>query len=128
MLVLAYKGWGVKKLEWLGSSKKDLMEFPTGVIQEVGYALFLAQKGEHYSKVKPFKGHGSGVFEIVIDYAKNAYRSVYIVNLHNTVYVVHCFQKKSKTGIKTPKEEIEVIKQRLKLLKLEIGRSNIDEK
>jgi phage-related protein len=110
----------MKKLSWVCSSKKDLMEFPEEVIQEIGYALYLAQKGEYYNKVKPFKGYGSGVYEIAIKYNKNAYRSVYIVNLADTVYVLHCFQKKSKSGIKTPKEEIQVIEQRLKLLRHEI--------
>jgi phage-related protein len=122
MLKLAYKESLVKELEWLNSSKKDLMEFPKEVIQEIGYALYLVQKGEHYAKTKPFKGYGSGVYEIATEYDKNAYRAIYIVSLSNTVYVVHCFQKKSKRGIKTPKEEIEVIKQRLKLLKSEVSK------
>ncbi|MES2998027.1 MAG: type II toxin-antitoxin system RelE/ParE family toxin [Pseudomonadota bacterium] len=112
----------MKELEWVGSSKKDLMDFPEEVIQEIGYALYLAQKGEHYSKAKPFKGCGSGVYEIATEYDKNAYRSVYIVNLGDTIYIVHCFQKKSKRGIKTPKEEIDVIKQRLKLLSAEVSK------
>ena len=112
----------MKELEWLGSSKKDLMRFPKDVMQEVGYALYFAQRGERYNKTKPFKGCGSGVYEIVTEYDKNAYRAVYIVNLGNTVYVVHCFQKKSKRGIKTPKEEIGVIKQRLKLLRTETNK------
>lgn len=112
----------MKELEWLGSSKKDLMKFPKEAIQEIGYALYLAQKGGHYNKAKPFKGHGPGVYEIAIEHDKNAYRSVYIVNISDTVYVVHCFQKKSKRGIKTPKEEIEIIKQRLKLLSLETNK------
>ena len=67
----------MKELEWLGSSKKDLMRFPKDVMQEVGYALYFAQRGEHYNKTKPFKGHGSGVYEIATEYDKNAYRSVY---------------------------------------------------
>ncbi|WP_010598955.1 type II toxin-antitoxin system RelE/ParE family toxin [Rickettsiella massiliensis] len=86
----------MKKLEWVNSSKKDLMEFPEEVIQEIGYALYLSQKGEHYCKAKPFKGCGSGVYEIAIEYDKNAYRSVYIVNLGDTIYVVHCFQKNQR--------------------------------
>ena len=112
----------MKELEWVGSSKKDLMGFPEGVIQEIGYALYLAQTGEHYNKAKPFKGCGSGVYEIATEYDKNAYRSVYIVNLGDTIYILHCFQKKSKRGIKTPKEEIEIIKQRLKLLRTEVSK------
>ena len=102
------------------------MAFPKEVIQEVGYALYLAQKGEHYNKTKPFKGYGSGVHEIVIEYDKNAYRAAYIVNLGNTIYVVHCFQKKSKRGIKTPQSDVDIIKKRLKMLRLETMRGNGD--
>lgn len=107
----------MKELEWLGSSRKDSMKFPVEVKQEMGYALHLAQSGEHYHKAKPFKGCGSGVYEIATEFDKNAYRAIYIISLGDTVYVVHCFQKKSKRGIKTPQEEIDVIKQRIKLLK-----------
>lgn len=107
----------MKTLEWVGTSKKDLLSFPKDVIQEVGYALYLAQEGTYYNNVKPFKGCGPGVYELAIKYDKNAYRAIYLLNLGETVYVVHCFQKKSKTGIKTPKEEIDVIKQRIKLLR-----------
>mgnify|MGYP006391579425 CR=1 FL=1 len=67
--------------------------------------------------MKPLKGLGSGVYEIVCDYDKNTYRAVYIVNIGEAIYVLHAFQKKFKTGIKTPKEEIDVIKERLKQLK-----------
>jgi len=107
----------VKELEWLGSSKKDLMEFPEEVRREVGYALYVAQKGGTHESAKMFKGYGSGVYEIVSSYEKNAYRAVYIVNLDDRVYVLHAFQKKSKQGIKTPKEELIVIEERLKRLK-----------
>lgn len=100
----------MKNLEWIGSSKKDLMEFPLEVRQEMGYALHLSQKGEQYSKAKPLK------------HDTNAYRSIYIVSLGDTVYVIHSFLKKSKKGIKTPKEEIDIIKKRLKLLKKELER------
>jgi len=112
----------MKELEWLGSSKKDLIGFPQEVIQELGYALYVAQKGKYYNKVKLFKGCGAGVYEIATEYDKNAYRAVYIVNLDDKVYVIHCFQKKSKRGIKTPKEDIDVIKRRLKLLKIQLGK------
>lgn len=86
----------------------------------MGYALWLAQMGEHYENAKPLKGLDSGVFEIISDFDKSTYRSVYIVNLGDAVYVLHVFQKKSKTGIKTPQEEIDLIKQRLKLLKAQL--------
>lgn len=106
----------------IGSSLKDLKKFPKFVAQEMGYALFLAQNGDHYHKAKAFKGLGSGVYEIATEQDKNAYRSIYVLNLNDTVYVLHCFQKKSKRGIKTPKEEIEVIEKRLKLLRAEIAK------
>lgn len=109
----------MKELRWIGSSKKDLMKFPKEVIQEMGYALYYAQRNEHYSKTKSFRGYGLGVYEVTIEYERNAYRTIYIVSLDNTVYVVHCFQKKSKRGIKTPKKELEIITHRLKLLKSE---------
>ena len=107
----------VKKLEWLGSSRKDLLTFPDDVKQEVGYALHKAQIGLHHNKTKAFKGFGTGVYEIAIKYDSDAYRSVYIVNLDDAVYVLHCFQKKSTQGIKTPQKEVDVIKKRLTLLK-----------
>ena len=111
----------MKKLEWIGDSRKALMQFPKAIVQEIGYALYLAQTGEHYSKCKVFKGCGSGVYEIATAYDKNAYRAVYIVNVGDTIYVVHSFQKKSKQGIKTPKEEVDIIKQRIKRLRAEVG-------
>lgn len=112
----------MKNLKWLASSKKDLMQFPLAVRQEIGFALHMAQCGEKYSKAKPFKGCGAGVFEIALEFDSDAYRSVYILNLDDAVYVVHCFQKKSKRGIKTPKEEIDLIKKRLRLLNMTISK------
>lgn len=107
----------MKNLKWVGTSKKDLLNLPKDVIQEIGYALYLTQEGNHYSKAKPFKGYGAGVYELAIRHNKNAYRAIYFLDLIDSVYVIHCFQKKSKIGIKTPQDEIELIKQRIKLLK-----------
>lgn len=107
----------MKELEWVGSSKKDLMRFPVEVRREMGYILYLAQHGETHESVKLFKGHGSGVYEIVSNYDTNAYRAVYAAKFDEKIYVLHAFQKKSKKGIKTPKEEIIVIKKRLKSLR-----------
>lgn len=106
-----------KKLGWVGSSKKDLTDFPRDVRQEIGYALYVAQQGETHESVKMFKGCGSGVYEIVSDADKSTYRAVYIVNLNDMVYVIHAFQKKSKIGIKTPQEHVNLIKDRIKRLK-----------
>lgn len=107
----------MKELIWLGSSKKDIFRFPSEVRREVGYALYVAQRGETHKLTKPFKGHGSGIYEIISDYDTNTYRAVYVVNIKDKVYVLQTFQKKSKRGIKTPKEELLVISTRLKQLK-----------
>ena len=107
----------MKELTWVGSSKKDLMDFPEGVRREVGYALHVAQQGETHESAKIFKGCGSGVYEIVSNADKSTYRAVYVVNLNDTLYVIHAFQKKSKTRIKTPQEHVALIKDRIKRLK-----------
>jgi phage-related protein len=107
----------LKELEWIGSSKKDLMCFPVEARREIGYALYVAQHGETHESVKLFKGHGTGIYEIVSNYDTNAYRAVYAAKFNNKIYVLHAFQKKAKRGIKTPKEEIIVVKKRLKSLK-----------
>lgn len=110
----------MKSVKWAGSSLKDLKEFPIEVQQEMGYALHLAQNGELYENAKPFKGCGNRVYEILSAYNKNAYRVIYMVEIEDAIYVLHAFQKKSKQGIKTPKEEISLINDRLKRLKLRL--------
>lgn len=116
----------MKSLEWVGGSKKDLLRFPEEVRHEIGFVLHMAQIGETHESAKLFKGHGSGVYEIVIDFDRNAYRAIYIVSLGDVIYVLHAFQKKSKTGIKTPQEDLVVIDERLKYLRaqLKIQRKN----
>jgi len=106
----------VKPLEWVASSKKDLLSMPTEVVDIFGYALHLAQNGGKHAQVKPLKGFGSaGVLEVVADDDGNAYRAVYTVRFANAVYVLHCFQKKSHKGIATPKQDLDLIRDRLKL-------------
>ena len=92
------------------------MKFPTAVQREMGYALFLAQMGEHHpGKTKMLKGFGGGtVVEVKESHDKNAYRAVYTVRYADAVYVLHAFQKKSKTGVKTPKLDMKIIEERLK--------------
>ncbi len=94
----------VRSVAWLGDSKKKLKEFPQKVRSDMGAALFAAQCGEMAEHVKPFKGVGSGVFEIVDHYDKDAYRLIYAVQIGEKIYVLHVFQKKSKRGIATPKK------------------------
>jgi phage-related protein len=104
----------IKPVVWLGNSKKNLKEFPEKVRGDMGSALFAAQCSEMAKHVKPFKGVGSGVFEIANRYNADAYRLVYAVQIGEKLYVLHAFQKKSKSGIETPKPDIDLIKQRYK--------------
>jgi phage-related protein len=90
------------------------MKFPDIIMRQMGYALGAAQFGNKHPKAKPWKGEGPGIFEIVADHMGNAYRAVYTVRFEHAVYVLHAFQKKSKTGIKTPKSDIDLISARLK--------------
>jgi phage-related protein len=88
---------------------------PDEVQQVFGFALYNAQIGSAHPAAKPLKGFGSaGVIEVVEDWRGNAYRAVYTVRFANAVYVLHCFQKKSKQGIKTPQHELNLIRERLK--------------
>lgn len=112
----------MKELIWLGSSLDDLKSFPNEVQDEVGYALHCAQLGNTDYSAKAFKGYGSGVYEIVSNFNTDAFRTVYIVNLDDCLYVLHAFQKKSKSGIKTPKIDLNVIETRLKQLKIALRR------
>ncbi len=104
----------LKRVEWLGSSKKDLMSFPDEVQHDIGFALTVAQFGGKHDSAKPWKGLGPGVMEIVSGHDTDAYRAVYTVNIGEVVYVLHAFQKKSKSGIATPKEDVELIATRYK--------------
>lgn len=115
----------MKELIWLGSSLDDLKSFPEEVKDEMGYALHCAQLGNTDSTAKPFKGYGSGVYEIVSNFNTDAYRAIYIVNLDDCLYVLHAFQKKSKSGIKTPKTDLNMIETRLKHLKMILKRGNL---
>lgn len=104
-----------KPLQWVASSKKDLQAMPEDVKDVFGFALHLAQLGSKHSQAKPLKGFGSaGVLEVVEDYQSDTYRAVYTIRLQGAVYVLHCFQKKSSTGIATPKPDMEKIRDRLK--------------
>jgi phage-related protein len=105
----------VKPVIWVGSSRKDLRHFPAPVQDHMGYALFVAQQGGKHADTKPLTGFGgSAVVEIIKDYRTDTFRAVYTVRFAGAVYVLHAFQKKSKTGRKTPKNEIELIKKRLR--------------
>jgi phage-related protein len=117
-------GENLKPVIWIGTSLLDLKEFPLEVQSDLGYALYFAQTNLKHPKAKPLKGFkGASVLEIVEDYDGDTYRAVYTVKLAGVVYVLHVFQKKSKHGIATPKQDIELIEKRLKLA-LEFNKEN----
>ena len=106
----------LKPLEWIGSSKKDLKALPDDVVDVFGYALFLAQAGGKHDQAKPLRGFGSAdVLEVIVDFRGDTYRAVYTVRFEERVFVLHVFQKKSKTGIATPKRDTNLIRDRLKV-------------
>jgi phage-related protein len=106
-----------KPTEFVGSSRDDLAEFPTAVKDVFGFAIFQAQIGGRHQRAKPLTGgsdfKGASVLEVVDDFDGDTYRAVYTVRFEGVVYVLHAFQKKSKSGIATPKSEIDIIKSRL---------------
>jgi len=104
-----------KPLRWMGSSRDDLRAFPKEVRIVIGFALYSAQLGGKHPAAKPLKHMGSaGVLEVVDDFDGNTYRAVYTVRFAEAVYVLHAFQKKSKTGGATPKSDMDLMKQRLR--------------
>lgn len=103
-------------IEWVGSAKDDLSAFPRKVKETMGFAFRVAQKGGKHIDAKPLKGfQGAGVLEVVEDFDGNTYRGVYTVKMKGVIYVLHAFQKKSKSGIKTPELEMNKIRKRLKM-------------
>ncbi len=106
---------GEKTLDWIGSSKKDFLAFPRPVVEEMGTALSVAQFGGRHPSVKPWKGLGPGVQEIVENFDGNTYRAVFTVRFPDRIYVLHAFQKKSPKGVKTPKTDIDLVRNRLKV-------------
>ena len=107
-----------KPLKWIGSAKRDLDAMPDDVKDVFGHAIDLAQAGGKHQDAKALSGFGSaGVLEVVEDFSGGTYRAVYTVKFAGWIYVLHCFQKKSKSGIKTPKEDMDLINARLKAAK-----------
>jgi len=104
----------MKPVRWVGTSLRDLRDFPRAVRGDVGRALFTAQQGHADPSAKPLKGFGgASVMEVVVSHHGNAWRAVYTVRFEDAIYVLHVFQKKSTIGITTPSKEIELIRSRL---------------
>lgn len=102
-----------REIYWMGDSRHVIQSFPKEVKRDVGYSLNFAQLGYKAENTKPFKGL-PGVFEISVAFMKDAFRVVYALKIGNRIYVLHAFQKKSKSGIKTPQREVELIRARFK--------------
>jgi phage-related protein len=105
-----------RPLFWEGSAKKDFKQFPIDVQKDMGVALFVVQLGGTPPSAKAWKGLGSGVYELIEDHRGDTYRAVYTVRFAGRVHVLHAFQKKSKSGIETPRADVRLIDQRLKVL------------
>ena len=105
-----------KPLIWIASSYKDLMELPNEIKRGFGYALSLAQSGLRHPSTKILRGFGgSGGIEVIETDEGGTYRAIYTVKFEQAVFVLHCFQKKSKKGIATPKEDMDLVNARLKM-------------
>ncbi len=105
----------LKRVTWVGTSLKDLRAFPEAVQDLMGYALYVAQRGGKHQDAKVLSGFGgAGVVEIIKDHRGDTFRAVYTLRYAGSVYVLHAFQKKSKTGRETPHRELELINQRLR--------------
>ena len=108
-------GLPFKPVIWVGSSRKDLRGFPGPVQDHIGYALYAAQQGGKHRDAKALTGFGgAGVVEIIKDHRGDAFRAVYTLRHAEAVYLLHAFQKKSKTGRETPRRDMELIAQRLR--------------
>lgn len=91
------------------------MALPAQVVDVFGYALYLAQIGERHEQAKPLRGFGAAdVLEVIEDWRGDTYRAVYTVRYAARLFVLHVFRKKSKKGITTPKQDMDLIRQRLK--------------
>ena len=108
---------GTRPILWIDAARKLFDSFPAAARLDSATALTIVADGGMARIAKPLRGMGSGVFEIALPHAGNAYRVVYVVQIADEVWVIHAFQKKSTQGIKTPKHEIDLIKNRLKRLK-----------
>ncbi len=103
----------------MGSSKGDLLILPGEVKKLFGFALGLAQNGEKHSNAKPLKGYGSaGVLEVVEDYQRSTFRAIYTIKFEKAVYALHVFKKKSRSGVSTPRPEMELVNRRLRQAEL----------
>ena len=106
-----------RPISWIRAALKEFRTFPEGARSICLAALTIAAEGGKADMAKPMHGMGAGVFEIALPFRGDAYRVVYGVQVAEEIWVVHAFQKKSTQGIKTPRREIDLVRDRLKRLK-----------
>lgn len=106
-----------RPISWLRGARKDFEDFPQGAQIEMARALTILAEGRMPDIAKPLTGLGSGVMELALRHRGDAFRVVYALHIDDDIWVIHAFQKKSKSGIKTPKQDIELIRERLKRLR-----------
>jgi len=106
-----------RPISWLRGARKDFEDFPQGAQIEMARALTILAEGQIPDIAKPLTDLGSGVMELALRYRGDAFRVVYALQIGDDIWVIHVFQKKSKSGIKTPKQEIDLIRERLKRLR-----------
>jgi phage-related protein len=109
-------GKDTRPISWVKAARKGFEAFPERVRLDIERALTYAAEGRKADVAKPMKGLGSGVYEIAPRFRGDAYRAVYSLRLDRDIWVVHAFQKKAKTGIRTPKHEIGLIRERIQRL------------
>ena len=119
---------GEKPLFWVASSRDDLQQFPEPVKDAIGVALSVAQFGGKHPAAKPWKGEGPGVLEVVEDYRGGTYRAVYTVKFVEAIYVLHVFQKKSPSGIRTSQKDVRLISRRLHAARVEYEVRHVQER
>src|ERR1700722_319281 len=106
-----------RPISWIKGARKDFEDFPRGAQLDMARALTILAEGRMPDIAKPLTGFGSGVMELALRYRGDAFRVVYALQIGDDIWVIHAFQKKSKSGIKTPKQEIDLIHERLRRLK-----------
>ena len=104
---------------WIKAARKTFESFPAAVRDRVNMALTIAAEGGKADIAKPLKGLGPGVLEIAVRHRTDAWRVVYVTEIADRLWVIHAFRKKSKTGIGTPKAEIDLVRNRLARLRRE---------
>ena len=110
-----------RPVQWIRAARKDFEGFPLTARDDLLDALTAVAEGGHPSIAKPLAGLGPGMLELALRHRGDAFRVVYALRIGDDIWVIHAFQKKSKSGIATPKQEIDLVRERLRRLKEILG-------